>query len=421
MQGVEDALAAAFANIELDQGVVVAFSGGIDSTVLLHACHHYALTSGHTIKALYVDHQLQKHSSDWQRHCQKFCAALEINYDSVQVDTRAFADNGPEGSAREARYQAFSEYLHAGEVLLTAHHADDQVETLFLRLLRGAGNKGLVGCVAQRQLGSGQLLRPLLGVSQQIILCYAEGHHLEWCDDPSNQSLQMDRNYLRHEVMPKLYQRWPQLRATVLRASQWQAESTQLLERLAEQDCGGCSDNPLPIEVLPKQHAASLKNALRWWIQQQGFKPPSASVLQQITEHLLPAPEDAMACVKWSQVEMRKYRDQLYVFPALSEHCVSQQLAWDLNDPLHLPSVGVTLTHNELHKAGLSLQGVEQLHIRFRQGGESLRPRGRGCEKSLKALFQEQGVPPWLRDRIPLLYHHDQLIFVLGYWIHEGY
>jgi tRNA(Ile)-lysidine synthase len=128
-----------------------------------------------------------------------------------------------------------------------------------------------------------------------------------------------------------------------------------------------------------------------------------------------------MACVKWSHVEMRKYRDQLYVFSALPEHCVSQQLAWDLNDPLHLPSVGVTLTHNELHKAGLSLQGVEQLHIRFRQGGESLRPRGRGCEKSLKTLFQEQGVPPWLRDRIPLLYHHDQLIFVLGYWIHEGY
>jgi tRNA(Ile)-lysidine synthase len=288
-------------------------------------------------------------------------------------------------------------------------------------LLRGAGNKGLVGCVAQRSLGLGQLQRPLLNVTQQDILAYAQSYGLSWCEDPYNQLTQLDRNYLRHEVMPKLYQRWPQCRDTMVRAGHWQAESVHLLERLAQLDCGGCHDNPLAIDVLPQEDPASLKNALRWWIQQQGFNPPRATVLQQIIDHLLPAPEDAMACVRWSQVELRKYRNKLYVFPILRDHSAQQRVNWDVQKPLHLPSIDITLTPSKLQTAGLNLQDIKQLQVRFRQGGESLRPRGRGCEKSLKALFQEQGVPPWLRDRIPLLYHQDQLIFVLGYWIHEGY
>ena len=421
MHSVENALAEAFANIRLDQSVVIAFSGGVDSSVLLHACHQYVQSSGHHLKALHIDHQLQSNSLDWQRHCQQFSAALGIEYTSMQVDTRAFADCGPEGAAREARYQAFAQYLQAEEVLFTAHHADDQVETLLLRLLRGAGTQGLIGCVSNRELGLGRLSRPLLQVSQQDILSYADSYQLNWCEDPSNQSMQLDRNYLRHEVMPKLLQRWPHLRDTVLRAGRWQAESAQLLDRLAQQDCVNGDDNPLAIEQLPLDDVNSLKNALRWWIRQQGFKPPSAKVLQQIIEHLLPAAEDAMACVRWSQVELRKYRQKLYVFPTLQQHSTSQNLSWDLQQPLHIASVDITLTRDQLDSAGLCLQNIDQLQVRFRQGGESLRPRGRDCEKTLKALFQEQGVPPWQRDRIPLLYHQDQLIFVLGYWIHEGY
>jgi len=421
MHSVENALAVAFADIRFDQSVVIAFSGGVDSSVLLHACYQYAQRSGHHIKALHIDHQLQANSFDWERHCQQFCAVLNIEYASMQVDTQAFVDSGPEGAAREARYQAFTQYLQAGEVLFTAHHADDQVETLLLRLLRGAGTQGLIGCAEHRALGLGQLSRPLLQVSQQDILNYAQSYQLNWCEDPSNQSTQPDRNYLRHEVMPKLLQRWPHLRDTVLRAGKWQAESAQLLDRLAQQDCAECHDNPLAIERLPLNDAISLKNALRWWIRQQGFRPPSAKVLHEIITHLLPAAQDAQACVRWSQMELRKYREKLYVFPALQSHSTAQNITWNLQQPLLIASVGVTLTRDQLYSAGLRLQNIEQLQVRFRQGGESLRPRGRDCEKTLKALFQEQGIPPWQRDRVPLLYHNEQLIFVYGYWIHEGY
>lgn len=421
MHSVENALAIAFADIRVEQSVVIAFSGGVDSSVLLHACHQYAQNSGHHIKALHIDHQLQANSSDWEQHCQQFCAALDIDYASMQVDTQAYSDNGPEGAAREARYQAFADYLQAEEVLFTAHHADDQVETLLLRLLRGAGTQGLVGCVAHRALGLGQLLRPLLQVTQQDILNYAESYQLHWCEDPSNQSTQPDRNYLRHEVMPKLLQRWPHLRESVLRAGRWQAESAQLLDRLARQDCADCDDNPLPIERLPLNELSSLKNALRWWIRQQGFQVPSAKVLQEIITQLLPAAQDAEACVRWSQVELRKYRDKLYILAALQPHSPAQNISWDLQQPLTIESVGVILTRDQLDSAGLRLHHIERLQVRFRQGGESLRPRGRDCEKTLKALFQEQAIPPWQRDRIPLLYHNEQLIYVYGYWIHEGY
>ena len=309
MQGVEDALAAAFANIELDQGVVVAFSGGMDSTVLLHACHHYALTSGHTIKALHVDHQLQKHSSDWQRHCQRFCAALEIKYDSVQVDTRAFADNGPEGSAREARYQAFSEHLQAGEVLLTAHHADDQVETLFLRLLRGAGNKGLVGCVDHRQLGSGQLLRPLLEVSQQTILCYAEGHHLEWCDDPSNE----DPAFMR----VRMRQAAPDLDALGLTSLRLAKTATRMgyVQEALEYSMRGLWPQVAQIDVtdvlfdrealsrLPREYVERMVSDALNWISGQPYRPRNSALLRAIaakktaTLHgcvLIPQPENLL-------------------------------------------------------------------------------------------------------------------------------
>jgi len=143
--------------------------------------------------------------------------------------------------------------------------------------------------------------------------------------------------------------------------------------------------------------------------------------LHEIITHLLPAAQDAQACVRWSQMELRKYREKLYVFPALQSHSTAQNITWNLQQPLLIASVGVTLTRDQLYSAGLRLQNIEQLQVRFRQGGESLRPRGRDCEKTLKALFQEQGIPPWQRDRVPLLYHNEQLIFVYGYWIHEGY
>ena len=311
--------------------------------------------------------------------------------------------------------------LQDNDVLFTAHHADDQVETVLLRLFRGAGSKGLVGCLAQRVLGSGQLQRPLLTIRRQQLEHYADQHELTFFDDPSNDTLAFERNYLRHKVMPAIVARWPHVAETVARSSQWQAETAQLLDRLAQQDLASSTDNPLHIRQLPLQDEASLKNALRWWIQQQGLTIPNSSVLQEIISQLLPAHDDAMACVRWQEYEVRKYRDKIYALHSLTEHDASTCLQWDLRNKLTLASIGMVLTRAMLEQAGLQLATVDNVQVRFRQGGEALRPRGRGCQKELKTLFQEAGVPPWLRERIPLIYHQQQLIYVFGYWIHEGY
>ncbi len=420
MKAITTALHAALTTIAPQQTIYIAFSGGLDSSVLLHASHAIALRQQRRLQAIHVDHQMQAAATQMAQHCQHICDQLGVQLHTCQVNIAEYVQLGPEGAAREARYHAFSQYLQENDVLFTAHHAEDQVETVLLRLLRGAGSRGLVGCLGQRTLGMGQLQRPLLAIPRAQLEHYARAHKLSIYHDASNDALEFERNYLRHKVMPAIVARWPHVGASIARSSQWQLETAHLLDRLAQQDLANCTDNPLAIEQLPEDQA-SLKNALRWWIQRQGLALPGARVLQEIVSQLLPAGDDAMACVRWQDNELRKYRAKVYALQRLTAHDASICLDWDLTHDLNLDALKMRLTRARLEQAGLQLTGIDRLQVRFRQGGESLRPRGRGCEKTLKTLFQEAGVPPWLRSRIPLLYHQQQLIYVFGYWIHEGY
>ncbi|MDW3095196.1 MAG: tRNA lysidine(34) synthetase TilS [Gammaproteobacteria bacterium] len=405
------------------KSICIAYSGGIDSTVLLHAANIACASRGRLLKAIHIDHQIHADSNAWSQHCRHQCDELNIDIDVICVDVEQYNHLGVEGAARQARYQAFESVLGVNDLLLSAHHADDQIETMLLQLFRGAGVHGLAGCASKRALGKALLMRPLLDISRQQIEEYAQKHQLSWLDDPSNDSLVHDRNYLRLQVMPLLHSRWQGLQDTIGRSGQWQSESMQMLNDLAKLDAKDAIDKSyaLDIEKIKALDNARLKNVLRWWIKSAGYLTPSAEILQRVVDDAVRSRDNCGACIRWQYNEIRKYRGLLYLQPIMIKHDVTQSYQWDLKRPLIIDSLGLTLTREQLDNFGINLCDVENLLVKFRQGGEAMRPRGRGCQKDLKKLFQEQGVKPWERDRIPLLFHQQQLIFVWGYWIGEGY
>ncbi len=421
---VVENLRAVFSRIDASKTIWIAYSGGLDSTVLLHAANQTAGSSGHHLRAIHIDHQLHQDSLQWSQECIRQCESWGIELDVVRVDAQPFMELGLEGAARKARYLAWQERLGANDVLLTAHHADDQIETVLLQLLRGSGAHGLAGCASQRALGDGLLIRPFLNVRRNEIQRYAVQHTLSWLDDPSNDSLQHDRNFLRHKLMPLMHERWTGLHETIARSAQWQSEHSEILNEVASQDLPEAHvgrDQPLACVKLTGLSEARLRNALRWWIRQQGFPVPSAKIMQRIVNDVVFSADDREPCVSWQNVEIRKYRGELYVNEQLGAHDVTMRVDWNLIQPLELPSLQLTLTPEALQESGIVLRNIKHLQVRFREGGEVMRPRGRGCQKELKTLFQEAGVAPWLRNRVPLLFHEDELIYVWGYWLGEGY
>ena len=422
MSVIPDKISDALQQLDLGKTLWIAYSGGVDSTVLLHAAVSAAEISGHRLQAIHINHQIHSDSNLWTGVCEQQCKQLSVRLKTIAIQMEAVADLGIEGAARVARYQAFAQCLGKDDVLFTAHHADDQIETVLLQLFRGAGVQGLSGCASTRELGQSQVIRPLLTISREQIMEYARQHQLEWLEDPSNDSLTHDRNFLRHKVLPLLHERWPGLRETMARSSQWQTESARLLDRLAGMELNGnLLTNPLPVEHLKGLERASVKNILRCWIRQFNFPMPSAQILNHIMSDVIDSADDVQGCVQWQTCECRKYRNHLYLQNQLLPHDPAQNYEWDVQSPLYIPSLDLQLTRDKLEAHGVNCDQFEIVQVRFRQGGEIMRPKGRGCQKDLKSLFQEAAVEPWLRDRIPLIYHNNSLVFVWGYWVHEAY
>ncbi len=403
--------------------IYVAYSGGIDSTVLLHACNEICQQGGHQLRAIHVNHHIHTDSSQWAQHCADQCEQMGVEIRCIEVDIQPYKYLGVEGAARQVRYEAFEKYLSPGDVLLTGHHADDQLETMLLQLFRGAGVHGLAGCAPSRELGHSLLIRPFLNLTRATIEHYAREHQLAWKEDPSNCSIAHDRNYLRHQVMPHLHARWHQLRDTAVRAAQWQSEAATLLDQLADNDleAGMDEDNRLDINQLKSFDEIRMKNLLRRWIRRHNCQVPASQVLARIIDEVIQGREDNQACVTWADNTVRRYRHRLYLIAGAVSHDTSWRHDWRLDQPLPIPGKNFSLTRRDLEEFGVNLAGIDHLSVRFRQGGESMRPKGRGCRKTLKALFQEAGIEPWERNRTPLFYHNDQLILVWKYWIDEGY
>lgn len=394
---------------------IIAYSGGLDSHVLLHACA--TLNPRPTLRVIHINHGLQHAASDWAQHCQHVCQALGLPCTVLTVSVPKNSHMSLEAAARQARYAALAEQLQANEGLLTAHHQDDQAETFLLNALRGAGGLGLAAMPACRAFHAGYLGRPLLHVSRAELAAYAAEQGLSFIEDPSNAAQNFDRNFLRHSIMPHLQQRWPSCTQTLARAAQWQGENQQLLDTLLAQQLpayAGTQAQTLSVQRLLSAPLPLQKALLRHWLQQLNLPLPSAKKLQHILSDVLAARADAMPCVQWTGAEVRRYRDDLYALKPLSPHDPKQVIVWDDRQaPLYVPSLQWTLSVAEWDylAAVLASQPERLLTVRFRQGGEVIQRRQRP-NVSLKQLLQEAGIPPWQRSRWPLLYWGEQLVVI---------
>ncbi len=392
----------------------VALSGGLDSTVLLHALATLAARDGLALRALHVDHGLQRESAGWAAACEAACRAASVRFESIELHLSPSGGESVEALARERRYAALAGCLDEGERLLTAHHRDDQLETVLVQLLRGAGVAGLAAMPARAPLGRGWQLRPLLDVGRDELAAYARLHRLAWIEDPMNAALRFDRAYLRARVLPAIRERWPAASETVSRSSRHLAEAARLLAGLAAADAKHVVDEGrlslAGLAALPRDRQANL---LRWWLHQAGLRPPPAARLEAALAAFLGARPDGAPSLSWDDGELRRYRGHLYVMaplPPLPE----QRAAIDFIE------LGAGLGRFRLvagEQGGLRHAGLDRTSIRFRGGGESLRPHPARPRKRLKCLCQEAGIVPWMRDRLPLVFVGERLAAVGDLWI----
>ena len=395
------------------QAWCVALSGGLDSSVLLHLLvSARAQESLPPLKAIHVHHGLQSQAGDWAEHCRSVCRQLEVELHVAKVQVPAVASL--EQAARQARYQAFAQYLGDGEVLLAAQHQDDQAETLLFRLLRGAGVLGLAAMKPARPLEAGALVRPLLGVPQAQLQTYALEHGLCWVEDPSNQSTAYDRNYLRLEVAPLLRQRWPQFTRAFARTAQHMSEAVELLDELAAEDLAVLQrqaspwpwlDVPsLPISALCELSEARQKNLLRYWLRDYVSMPDTEH--WQGWQHLRDAGADAQPIWHLGSGQLRREAGRIWwLTGAWLESAPSALVDLPVASPfsIELPNNGRLWSEGKI--AG------ERLYAAYRQGGERMQLPNRGG-RDLKRLLNEEGVPSFVRARLPLLFLDEQLVAV---------
>lgn len=388
----------------------VGFSGGLDSTVLLHLLTELAKREKlPALNAIHVHHGLQTAADAWPEHCRQVCQALGVPLQVIAVQVQPGASL--EQAARDARYGAFSDCLAVGEVLLTGQHQDDQAETLLFRVLRGAGVRGLAAMPFSRALGAGQLLRPLLNVSREALEAYARKHRLRWVEDPSNDDSRYSRNYLRNQVLPALKSRWPQATASMARSAAHLAEAQQLLDELALADLASAEPSgpfawlnlpSLALPVLAELSPARQRNALRHWLAPLTRLPDSDHWVGW--ENLRDAGLGGRPI--WRLTDGELHRDQGRIWWLSDNWLLAPQNVVPWSDPsrvLTLPGNG------QVSIAGRIPYG--SLEVRYRQGGEIFKVPGRG-HRDLKRLLNELEIPLFVRGRLPLLYCNGEFIAV---------
>src|SRR5690606_37786921 len=382
--------------------LVVGFSGGMDSTVLLHLLAGTSRQAGHHLRAVHVHHGLHPGADDWARHCQHTCGMLGVPLDVVRVEVEAPARLGPEGAAREARLQALAGSMQPGDALVLAHHRDDQAETFLLRALRASGPDGLASMRRWRDFGAGQLWRPLLDTPRAALLEYARSHQLHWVEDPSNASDGFDRNFLRNRVLPLLATRWPHAGAAFARAAEL---SGQAADQCREADTAtletlhaGRADGLLraPLMALPAARRAGL---LRRWTATLGLPPLPAAGVELIERELLPARPDAAPVYAWHGAWVRAWCDRVYAGAARDGLPPGWNVDWDGLCALPLPGGGTLALLGATGSSALP----RRMKVHSRSGGERMRLPGRTHSHALKHVLQQEGVPPWERNRMPLL------------------
>ncbi|HEU4516803.1 MAG TPA: tRNA lysidine(34) synthetase TilS [Steroidobacteraceae bacterium] len=379
-------------------GACVALSGGLDSSVLLHLMAALAQAGDFRLRALHVDHGLQSGSAGWAEACRSSCALLHVPLRVLTLGLVPARGESVEAVAREARRLALAAALEPDERLLTAQHRDDQLETVLIQLLRGAGVTGLAAMPARTGFGPGWQLRPLLDVDRAEIRAYAAQHGIAWHDDPMNADARFDRGWLRARVLPAIRERWPAAAATVSRSAAHLAEASRLLDAVAAADAVNLlDDGRVSLAGLAGLARDRQVNLLRWWVRQSGLRPPPASQLGAALPGFFTARPDAAPRLSWPDGDMRRYRGRLYAIPRLQEPG-----SFKLIDTL---------------EGGLRRPSASPIEVRFRTGGESLKPHPGRPRKRLKDLCQEAGIVPWMREQLPLVFVGGKLAAVGDLWI----
>lgn len=404
-------------SLEPHRQLLVGFSGGLDSTVLLHqlVCWREQQPDV-SLRAIHVHHGLSAHADEWVAHCQALCAQWQVPLTVARVQLN-LAGESIEAQARQARYQAFRETLIPGEVLLTAQHLDDQSETFLLALKRGSGPAGLAAMPASLPFGDTLLLRPLLHTRRTALEAWAQQHALRWIEDDSNQDDKYDRNFLRLHVLPVLHARWPHFADAVARSAALCGEQEQLLDELLAEELAALTTEAGALHIAPLISKSATRRAaiLRRWLAQQGAAMPSRDRLTRIWQEVALARDDATPGVKLGDGEIRRYQGLLWwvqVTPGQRE----AQIGWeDPFTPLTLPA---GLGQLELIPEGeiRAPQADELVTVRFYAPG-TLHIVGRAGGRKLKKIWQELRVPPWLRDTTPIVFYGETPIAAAGRFI----
>jgi len=406
--------------------LLVGFSGGLDSTVLLHLL----ADAGRGLRALHVHHGLHADADAWERHCRQACEALGIPLTVARVQvTRDGA--GLEAAARDARHAAFADHLHDGETLVLAHHRDDQAETMLLRLLRSSGSGGLAAMRPRRAFGRGDVWRPLLDTPRADLLAYAQAKGLSWIDDPSNADDSLDRNFLRVRVMPLLAGRWPEAAASMARSAALLSEDARLLDEEAAKRLAlvqGVDPATLAVDGLLALDRAWRHRVLRAWIAALALPPLPGAALVRIDGEMLAVRGDAEPEYHWAGCVLRRWRNLLPAEMAPAELPPGWPAEWGGASPLLLPTgdrlafVGADLAATSVAEAiGVAARSAPTITeppptmiVRARRGGERITLPGRGNSHALKKVLQDLGVPAWERERLPLLFAADGELLAAG-------
>lgn len=395
--------------------ILVGLSGGIDSVVLLHLLAGLAPHHAWRISALHVHHGISPNADHWAKFCIELCAELGIALHVEHVDIEPLRARGIEAAARELRHAAFA--CQPCDFVALAHHADDQVETLLLQLLRGCGVRG---ASAMAQLGPGKLVRPLLYCTRDEISAYAEAFGLRWIEDESNADQDYPRNFLRHRLLPELESKFPSYRATLTRSTRHFAEAAGLLDELAHIDAASSiRQDRLALSSLQGLSEPRAKNLLRHFLHLQGAPMPQESRLSEMLQQLSTAQQGASVCIDFGGWQVRRYRDFAYALRDPGEFDRHLVLRWQGEASLPWPALGGCVEFSEGQGISLERLSRAEVTLRLRQGGEVLRLQQSG--RTLKNLLQQHEVPPWLRERWPLLYCGDELVLIPGIAIADEY
>ena len=402
------------------KSMTVALSGGVDSVVLLHLLHQLQKKHRFTLKASHVHHGLSKHADQWAKFCEALCRKWSIALEVYHIQLPKKKSLGIEGEARRLRYEKLLQAKT--DLVVLAHHEDDQAETFLLQLMRGAGVKGLSSMAHFDE--DRHLWRPFLNTSRSDIERYAKQHKLKWIEDESNQNIAFDRNFIRSKVLPILKNRFSHIIKVISRSASHLAEAQHLLDDLAKIDLKSHLKSnkykyKLQVKTLMKLSPFRAKNILRYWLELNDQMMPTKDLLDELLRQVLTAKKDADLKIQISNVyEIRRYQDEIFIVPKNQHNQKNYEMIWRGESEIILPN-GKKLTFKKVKGRGINIKFLndQKLKIRNRQGGEFFKPDSKRPTKKIKQMLQESELPPWERENLPLIFVGDDLALVPNFGI----